>query len=55
MKMDLRYSYNNMRIKEGDEWEVAFITPEGSFEPMVMVFGLTNLLATFQTMMNELL
>ena len=29
--------------------------PEGSFEPTVMFFGLTNLLATFQTMMNELL
>ena len=29
--------------------------PEGSFEPTVMFFGLTNLLATFQAMMNELL
>ncbi len=28
---------------------------EGSFEPMVMFFGLTNLPATFQAMMNELL
>ena len=34
---------------------MAFITPEGSFEPMVMFFGLTNLPATFQEMMNELL
>jgi len=34
---------------------VAFTTPERSFEPMVMFFGLTNLLATFQTMMNKLL
>jgi len=32
-----------------------FTTPEGSFEPMVMFFGLTNSLATFQAMMNELL
>ena len=31
------------------------MTPEGSFEPTVMFFGLTNSLATFQTMMNELL
>ena len=44
-----------MRIKEGDEWKAAFMTPEGSFEPMVMFFGLTNLPATFQAMMNELL
>jgi len=29
--------------------------PEGSFEPTVMFFGLTNSLATFQAMMNELL
>jgi len=34
---------------------VAFTIPEGSFEPTVMFFGLTNLLATFQAMMNELL
>ena len=31
------------------------MTPERSFEPMVMFFGLTNLPAIFQTMMNELL
>ena len=34
---------------------MVFTTSEGSFEPMVMFFGLTNLLATFQAMMNELL
>jgi len=31
-----------VRIKEGDEWKAAFPTPEGSFEPTVMFFGLTN-------------
>ena len=54
-KMDLRWEYNNMRIKEGDEWKAVFTTPEGSFEPTVMFFGLTNSPATFQAMMNELL
>jgi len=44
-----------MRIKKGDEWKVVFTIPERSFEPTVMFFGLTNLPATFQTMMNELL
>jgi len=34
---------------------VAFIIPEGLFEPMVMFFRLTNLLAIFQVIMNELL
>ena len=54
-KMDLRWGYNNVRIKEGDEWKVAFTMPEGSFELTVMFFGLMNSPATFQAMMNELL
>jgi len=55
MKMDLRWGYNNVRIKEGDEWKAVFSMPEGSFEPMVMFFGLTNSPAMFQAMMNDLL
>ena len=54
-KIDLRWGYNNVRIKEGDEWKAAFTTLEGSFELTVMFFGLTNSPATFQAMMNELL
>ena len=54
-KMDLRWDYNNVRIKERDEWKAAFTMPEGSFEPTVMFFGLTNSPATFQAMINELL
>ena len=54
-KMNLRWGYNNVRIKEGNEWKAAFMAPEGSFEPTVMFFGLTNSPATFQAMMNELL
>ena len=54
-KMDLRWGYNNVRIKEGDKWKAAFTIPEGSFEPTVMFFRLTNLPAMFQVMMNELL
>ena len=53
--MNLRWSYNNVRIKEEDEWKAVFTMPEGSFEPTVMFFGLNNLPATFQAMMNELL
>ena len=44
-----------MWIKEGDEWKVAFIMPEGSFEPTVMFFGLTNSSTMFQTIINEIL
>jgi len=54
-KMDLRWGYNNIQIKEGDEWKAAFTTPEGSFEPTVMFFGLTNSPVTFQAIMNKLL
>ena len=54
-KMNLRWRYNNIRIKKEDKWKAAFTTPEGSFEPTVIFFGLINSPATFQTMMNELL
>ena len=53
-KLDLRWGYNNVRIKEGDKWKVAFTTYIGAYEPTVMYFGLTNSSATFQTMMNNL-
>jgi len=52
--MDIRWGYNNIRIKEGDEWKAAFRTNQGLFEPLVMFFGLTNSPATFQTMMNDI-
>jgi len=54
MKLDLRWGYNNIRIKEGDEWKVVFIMHIGAYEPTVMYFGLTNFPTTFQTMMNNL-
>ena len=54
-KMDLRWGYNNIRIKEGDEWKAVFTALEGSFEPTVIFFRLTNSPVTFQTMMNKLL
>ena len=53
-KLDVRWGFNNVRIKEGDEWKAAFRTNRGLFEPLVMFFGLTNSPATFQTMMNEI-
>ena len=44
-----------MRIKEGDEWKEVFTMHIGSFEPIVMFFGMTNLPAIFQVMINEIL
>ena len=54
-KFDIRWGYNNVRIKEGDQWKAAFKTNIGLFEPTVMFFGLCNSLATFQAMMNDIL
>ena len=53
-KLDVRWGYNNVRIKEGDEHKAAFKTRRGLYEPTVMFFGLTNSPATFQSMMNAL-
>ena len=54
-KFDIRWGYNNVRIKEGDEHKAAFKTKYGLYEPGVMFFGLTNSPATFQAMMDHLL
>ena len=53
-KFDVRWGYNNIRIKAGDEWKAAFTTNRGLFEPQVMLFGLTNSPATFQALMNTI-
>jgi hypothetical protein len=53
-KFDIRWGYNNIRIKDGDQHKAAFKTEFGLFEPMVMFFGLTNSPATFQRMMDTI-
>ena len=55
MKMNLRQEYNNIRIKEGDDWKVVFSVSEDTFKLIVIFFGLTNSLVTFQAIMNDLL
>ena len=47
-KLDLIWEYNNIWIKEEDEWKAAFLTNKGLFEPQVMYFGLCNSPGTFQ-------
>ena len=54
-KLYLQQGYNNVLIKERSEWKMAFVTPEGSFKPIVVFFGPTNSPAIFQTMINEIL
>jgi len=42
-KLDLRWGYNNVRIKEGDEWKAAFTTHIGAYEPHSNVFRVNKL------------
>ena len=54
-KIDLRWEFNNIRIKKEDKQKRTFTMHVGSFEPIVMFFGITNLPATFQAMINKIL
>jgi len=49
---DVQWGYNNICIRQGDEWKAAFKCTLGLFEPLVMTFGLCNAPATFQSFMN---
>jgi hypothetical protein len=53
-KLDVRWGYVNVRIKNRDQWKAAFKTNKGLFKPTVMFFGMCNSPATFQSMMDEI-
>ncbi|KAI2643052.1 Transposon Tf2-11 polyprotein [Labeo rohita] len=52
-KRDLRSESNLIRIRAGDEWKTAFVTPTGHYEYRVMPYGLSISPSVFQTFMNE--
>ncbi|KAL0167181.1 hypothetical protein M9458_039025 [Cirrhinus mrigala] len=52
-KLDLRSAYNLVRIRAGDEWKTAFVTPTGHYEYRVMPYSLSISPSVFQTFMNE--
>ena len=52
-KLDIQSGYNNIRIREGDQWKAAFITLKALFKPTIMFFRLSNSPATFQRFMND--
>ena len=45
-------AYNQVWMKEGDEWKTAFWTWYEHYKYCMMPFGLTNALATFQGFIN---
>ncbi|MBW0516844.1 hypothetical protein O181_056559 [Austropuccinia psidii MF-1] len=53
-KIDLCGAYNLLRIKEEDGHLTALRTKYGSYEYLVMQFGLTNAPASFQNLMNDI-
>jgi hypothetical protein len=54
-KIDIISAFNNIRIKEGQEYLTAFRTRFGLYESLVMPFGLTGAPATFQRFINDTL
>ena len=53
-KLDLIWEYNNIWIKDDDEWKAAFLTNKDLFKPQVMYFELCNSPETFQRMINSI-
>jgi len=47
IKIDLKWVYHQIRIKEGNKWKRVFKTNEGLFKPIVLQFEFTNTPATF--------
>jgi hypothetical protein len=55
MKLDIIAIFNHIRIIERQEYLTAFNTYYGLYETLVILFGLSNTPAIFQTRINEIL
>ncbi len=54
-KMNLKNNYYRLRIRKDDEWKTAFRTRYRLFEYSVMLFRLTNPLASIQSYIHRVL
>jgi hypothetical protein len=54
-KLDQYIEFNLIRIKEGDEWKIAFRSRYRYYEYLVMLFGLTNIPAIYIRLVYNLL
>ena len=54
-KVDVISAFQRIRVKDGDEWKMAFNTRFGLYEWLVTLFGLTGAPTTFQRYINWVL
>ena len=52
-KFNVHWRYNNIQIKDGHQWKMAFITHKGLFKPTIIFFGLCNSPVAFQRFIND--
>ena len=52
-KFDMKSGYNQLRVKPGQEWLTAFVTPFGTYQMNMMTFRFMNAPPVFQRFMND--